>query len=350
MILDLAEAVLGEHHPSSQDPPNLTKTAAFTSSDDKDSAQELILELLEDEALHETVEEDISGTTKQRLHVLCWNEACTLLESDNPSQALRFYALAAAFTSTEDIEGAVGCRVSMALCSSAQGEHSTALEHLEAAESIAPGRLPTAFLRFKTCLASGDEAATGEALEAFAQVDTCDADALRVVCCEAMEAGMQGAAKAALAQLLTKLQNGTGTSDLSLGYESVVFQNLIQLTVNQISTEKDKGKEKESDADLGDQHDGSESRSFTELVQWFTFLVQRVHAMGPENFFENEKGLHRQLEWLQLTAWNSGCDAAKRGMLDAATALLARCGELCSAHPAPDAATLRRGHVSLLFA
>ena len=355
--MDLTEAVLGERSPNQETKGLPNKSGALTFKD-AESAHDLILELLEDEALHEALEENNSSAAQKKLHLLCWNEACTLLESDEPSKASRFYALAAAFNPAEDTENALSCRMAIAVCSSSQREYSAALEHLQAAETIAPARLSTAFLRFKTCLASGDEKATGAALESFAELADCDADALRVVCCEALDAGMQNAAQTALVRLLGKIQeNGhDSTRELPLGYGSVVFQNLIQLAMNlSQSADKDEDKEIIPASDNPEEaiyNSGMRSRNnnqFSDLVKWFALLVERLRAVGHETFFQNEEGMHRQLEWLQMSAWNAGCDAGKSGNLDDAAALLARCGDLCAAHPSPDAAMLRRGHVRYYF-
>ena len=265
LILDLIEAVLGS---PPQDSTTTTTTAA---------TNEVILELLEDETLKESIENDAAAL--QKLHVLCWNTACRLLENGSPSEAAQFHTAAASFLRSsssssggdgnDDVDGKVQACMALALCSTATKNFSEALQYLEQAEQIAPGRLAVAFLRVKTCLAADDESAAAAALQALAASPECDADALRVACCEALECGKPAAAKAALEHLLHKIQDSTAEdASLPAGYESVVLQNLLQII-------------------LSDSAADAVSKSI-EAAHWFEVGVQRLTTVGLEHYFQNE--------------------------------------------------------------
>ena len=277
--MDLIEAVLG----SPQDSTTTTTTAT----------NEVILELLEDETLKESIENDAAAL--QKLHVLCWNTACRLLENGSPSEAAQFHTAAASFLRSsssssggdgnDDVDGKVQACMALALCSTATKNFSEALQYLEQAEQIAPGRLAVAFLRVKTCLAADDESAAAAALQALAASPECDADALRVACCEALECGKPAAAKAALEHLLNKIQNSTAEgASLPAGYESVVLQNLLQII-------------------LSDSAADAVSKSI-EAAHWFEVGVQRLTAVSPEHYFQNEVSCSVFLQWIFISFVN----------------------------------------------
>jgi hypothetical protein len=114
-----------------------------------------------------------------------------------------------------------------------------ALEFLAAAEELQPGSLPTGMLRLSVQLAAKSEAGAVEAVAALAASAAAEPDALRLACCECVDAGVHGAARQALLSLLERCaagassaEGGASTAGLqAAGYEATVFQNLIKLVL-----------------------------------------------------------------------------------------------------------------------
>ena len=117
-----------------------------------------------------------------------------------------------------------------------------ALEYLEAADAAAPGALPTAMLRLSVHLGASDGAGATAAVAALASCPSADTDALRVACCECLDAGAEGAARQALELLLLRCtearvaaadggEGAAGEGLLVHGCEATLFQNLIRLVL-----------------------------------------------------------------------------------------------------------------------
>jgi hypothetical protein len=99
-------------------------------------------------------------------------------------------------------------------------------------------------LRITVQLAAGNAAAAAEAVVSLAACQDADADALRIACCQCVEAQAPAAARQALECLLQRCSSGSlgrasaGDGDggspapgpaLTPGFEATVFQNLIRL-------------------------------------------------------------------------------------------------------------------------
>lgn len=114
-----------------------------------------------------------------------------------------------------------------------------ALEFLATAEELQPGSLPTAMLRLSVQLAAKSAAGAAQAVDALAACSAAEPDALRLACCECVDAGVECAARQALQCLLDRCAAGAssaegGASSTGLhaaGYEATVFQNLIKLVL-----------------------------------------------------------------------------------------------------------------------
>lgn len=102
-----------------------------------------------------------------------------------------------------------------------------------------PGSLPTAMLKLSVQLAAKSEAGAGEAVAALAACAVAEPDALRLACCECVDAGAQRAAQQALQCLLERCAACVSAADgdaslaglQAAGYEATVFQNLIRLVL-----------------------------------------------------------------------------------------------------------------------
>jgi hypothetical protein len=94
-------------------------------------------------------------------------------------------------------------------------------------------------LRLSVQLAAKNEAGAAEAVAALAASAADEPDALRLACCECVDAGVHGAARQALLSLLERCAAGAssaagGVSPAGLqaaGYEATLFQNLIKLVL-----------------------------------------------------------------------------------------------------------------------
>ncbi|KAL4535747.1 hypothetical protein Ndes2526A_g06559 [Nannochloris sp. 'desiccata'] len=384
LIVELIEAVLG---PSSQPPHGTTTT--FTIAPPT-TADEVILDLLEDEALKEAL--DKNPEILRNLYTLCWNKACSLLEAGAPEVATKFYSAALLFVTPEtDLEIVTQIHMAVAVCFSALGQHAKALERLKKC----PERCVEAqFCKLTTCLAAKDADAASAALNSLAAHPACDANMLRLICCEALDAGLPNAAKESLFLLLQKIVcseeeeakvkddnkeedasvenrdvNTNSSKKRPANYEALVFQNLIQLEMDTLDQASEPAPQIESEETCkispteknvaNIMKDGSENVGhagpWNRLARVFEILVRRINAVGGvENFFLHDDCKWRQLEWMVVTAWNAGLDAASRSEhtnnQDASGRLMKCCGQLCAGHPSPTDEILRKQQVSFTLA
>lgn len=383
LIVELIEAVLG---PSSQPPHGTTTT--FTIAPPT-TADEVILDLLEDEALKEAL--DKNPEILRNLYTLCWNKACSLLEAGAPEVATKFYSAALLFVTPEtDLEIVTQIHMAVAVCFSALGQHAKALERLKKC----PERCVEAqFCKLTTCLAAKDADAASAALNSLAAHPACDANMLRLICCEALDAGLPNAAKESLFLLLQKIVcseeeeakvkddnkeedasvenrdvNTNSSKKRPANYEALVFQNLIQLEMDTLDQASEPAPQIESEETCkispteknvaNIMKDGSENVGhagpWNRLARVFEMLVRRINAVGGvENFFLHDDCKWRQLEWMVVTAWNAGLDAASRSEhtnnQDASGRLMKCCGQLCAGHPSPTDEILRKQQVWLVI-
>jgi tetratricopeptide (TPR) repeat protein len=368
LVVELIEAVLG--------PSNGTTSATAAPPT---AADEVILDLLEDEALKEALEQD--HERMKNLYTLCWNKGCSLLEAGAPELATKFYVASLLFVDPEtDLEIVTQIHMALAVCFSALGDHAKALERLK---ECPDGCLEAQFCKFSTCLSAKDAEAASAALHSLAAHPDCDATMLRLICCESLDAGLPSAAKESLCLLLQKLncsekgkdgspENVNGTKDSSRNipakYEAMVFQNLIQLELDTLDPRSEPVLQLEGEemsktsieaAKTGATILKAASKNAGHAGPWdqvakvYEMLVQRIYAVGGvEHFFVQDDCKWRQYEWMMVTAWNAGLDAAKSEQnndQNASIRLMKCCGQLCAGHPSPTDEILSKQQVRLLF-
>ena len=236
-----------------------------------------------------------------------------------------------------------------------------ALEFLAAAEELQPGSLPTGMLRLSVQLAAKSEAGAVEAVAALAASAAAEPDALRLACCECVDAGVHGAARQALLSLLERCaagassaEGGASTAGLqAAGYEATVFQNLIKLVLvrgwlhgcttlaansphrtswsralsHQLALLRQLRnwlanclQDPPDDPSIGTTATAGPQAAAasipgsrtSELARLFDLLVERMRAAapagGPADFFAGQDGRSTQLEWfaLQVGAGRAG--------------------------------------------
>ncbi len=374
LVIELIEAVLGAtSQPGSSNSNRTTASAAAPSA-----ADEVILELLEDEALKESLEKDLPSL--ENMHTLCWNRACFLLEAEEPQWASKFYKTSLIFLDTVNNKDLLyQTLMAICVCENTQGKYVEALEHLRLCNDSC---IEVFFLRYQTCLAAKDSDAAAAALKALAAHPDCDPDMLRVLCCEALDAGLPGAAKDVLSLLLQQVQctreeevgggndgssamcldgNNKKKPTIDIKHEIVIFHNLIQLELDALNAAMDNYKaaaataaqcangeqavieieEKETAVASISANSNSVAirTAYTNLANVFEFLVKRIDAVGVDKLFSSEDGTWHQLKWMLITAWNLGCDLERAAELEiqmSVPRIMACCGHLCAAHPAPD--------------
>lgn len=375
LVVELIEAVLG---PSSQ-PPNGTTSATVPPT----AADEVILDLLEDETLKEALEQNLERM--KNLYILCWNKACSLLEAGAPQWAAKFYSASLLFVNPErDTEIVTQIHMALAICCSALGNHPKALEQLK---ECPDGCLKAQFSKFTTCLSAKDADAASAALRSLAAHPDCDANMLRLICCESLDAGLSNTAKESLSLLLHKLNccereedkgeegsaenlnvNKDNSSKLPAEYEALVFQNLIQLELDTLDLQNEPAFQTEGEETCKESIETAKNLATTmkaapenightspwkQLVKVYEMLVQRIYALGGvEHFFIQDDCKWRQLEWILVSAWNAGLDAAKserKSDQDAFIRLMKCCGELCAGHPSPNDEILNKQQVRPAF-
>jgi hypothetical protein len=386
LIVELIEAVLS---PSSQ--PNSGGSAAATTFGTPlppSTADEVILDLLEDEALKEALENDLESM--ENIHILCWNRGCALLEAESPEWATKFFNAAILFINPQtEKDAVVHSKMTLALCCNAKGKYVEALEHLNACPD---GFWQVHYLKFQTCLAAKDGVAASAALKALAAHPDNSIDVLRVLCCEALDAGIPNAAKDSLCFLLEKLKcseddyedqddadaaaprlyedfrenvhaNVDSTfnksSIIRAGYEALVFQNLIQLELDTLDAASKAASDDNPKAELSkavktasERYSNGLTGPWDYLASLVFQLVERLEVVGVEKFFGTDDGKWRQLEWMVFAAWNAGIDAQQsedEANIPAAASLMEYCGRLCVMHPSPTTGILSKQKVSDKF-
>ncbi|EFN50881.1 hypothetical protein CHLNCDRAFT_141680 [Chlorella variabilis] len=354
------------------------------------AAEELVLELVADDRLLESVCEPASqgaggggggtggGTLplRRRLIALLWNHAAQRLASGAGAAAAHaFFAAVLPLLERGGSRGSTqegcghsdgeepqpaACHRSMALCCLGAGQHGRALESLAAADRLEPAAVPTAMLRLTVQLAAGRHDGAAAAVATLAACPGSDADVLRLACCQCMEAGAPRAARQALECLLELCAGDAGGASsappaqqcqLAPGLEATAFQNLIKLLLDAPAEEPPP--EQAAAAGASPQHQPAARRRAFKVAAVFDRLSARVQAAGAGAFFALEQpgGPGRaQLEWLALEAWNAGQRAGSAGALQQAAVLLAVCGELHAALPAPGAVGLHRQKMAFLMA
>ena len=233
---------------------------------------------------------------------------------------------------------------------------------MEGAEELEPGTLPTAMLRVSVHLRAGSADGAVAAVAALARCAGEQPDALRVACCECVDAGATAAARQALACLLNRCAAAAGGAagdaagpDAALrapGYEATVFQNLLSLALEPppVAPATAGTAEAGGAADQAESAGGAAApvapAASSELASLFDRLASRMRAAGgAQAFCAQHDGRHRQLEWFARTAWSAGQKAGAAGELQQAAVLLGVCGELYAALPAPTQACLHKQKV-----
>lgn len=194
---------------------------------------------------------------------------------------------------------------------------------------------------------------------------------------EAVDARLPSVVKQALLLLLERAAAaGDGAAAAPPGYEATIFQNLIQVIMEQggagagAGARPDSGAVAAAAADAGEGHadaagaDGAavvgeggsggaaagagalSDEAIAELAKVFDQMMDRAKAVGPGTFFcLDQGGRPAQLEWLATAAWNAACASAQRGRREEAAVLMGASGELSALHPARSAAVLSRRKV-----
>ena len=335
LVVDLTEVVLGAHLGGAPDP--------------SPAAEDFILELFENDSAVEGLMGDPAA--RQTVHTLLWNHGVTLMDGGaRLDQAAKVHAAAAALLQG-DAAALAEAHLARAMCHIAGGDGLGAAAALAAADAAVPGQLATAFLRLKAALASGDQASAVEALQALAAAEGADADVLRLACCEALEAGVPEAAAAALKHLLGRIADDAEfAAGLAPGYEATIFQNLVALIADAHAPKGPAAMATgEGEGEGGEGGMAQLTSRLADLAHWLDLAVVRMRAVGPDVFFLNEDGRCRQVEWLALTAWNGGTQAAAAAQTQASAVLMGCCAELYDAVPSPDAETLRKQLVAYVM-
>ncbi|KAI7839840.1 hypothetical protein COHA_006425 [Chlorella ohadii] len=342
--------------------PMADDNSGSTGMADAEAAEAVALDVAADDRLIESLGEE--PALRRQLAGLLYNHALLSLHSGRGGGAgLAFFSAALQLLGDGDSEGEgphpADCRRAQALCAMAAGQYDRALEFLDAADAALPGALPTAMLRLSVHLAAGSSEGAAAAVADLASCPGAGADPLRVACCECLDVGQEGAACQALELLLLRCTEARvaaaegGASDDSPaeglsapGYEATIFQNLIKLVL----PAQPAAEEAEPAGALAPNSSQAHAARSSELARLFDALVSRMRAVGADAFFVQQDGRHAQLEWLALHAWNAGQAAGAAGELQQAAVLMAVCGELYAAMPAPSQAALHKRKLAFLMA
>ena len=272
------------------------------------------------------------------LRVLCWNKGCHLISNADEASSYRraarfFHAFLLMMTGTtkqareqeegegegEGEEEKYNAMLALALCHGALGEYEQSMQYLDACLEEKKNRVDKKkemllFLKTKLCLSS---MSVDRAMETVQRMS--DDDALKVVCCEALEQGdgAEGVAMAAMQRLLDVVRIDTST----VRQRCTIYQNLIRLLL--LSHEKMNASNGGARREMDDTY-GRVAVMMEAVVQ----EVQAVHCAESDMGLLDTKVCH----WFCITSWNAALSCMKdtpgtttKGVV---ASLMACCGEM----------------------
>ncbi|KAJ7563573.1 hypothetical protein O6H91_03G115400 [Diphasiastrum complanatum] len=246
------------------------------------------------------------GKEQQSIHALLWNSGSDHFQAKKYDTAIKLFEASMLYLPKEgdgSLQRSKSLRV-LCLCHIGLQQYDRAAEYVTAAEKLEKN-IACAFLKFKICLQTSDEAGAINQVQMMATCPDFEPDFLTLASHEAIACKFTRVAISALSSMLGMCTSSMTPSDMN---EAVIYRNLIT-----VATE-----------DLNCKHDAA---------QYLKKAQARSAEIGFERFFGSGTTGEKEANWFAGMSWNEGLAAAKSSSWKLCAELFACSSEFYSILP-----------------